>query len=115
MENLLMEANILTEESLLNKLLNSVQEYRGRYPELGYVISGMEVMRQQNPQEPFISLMVRLNTYMKDKLSEYYVIRVMQKEFQQDIESLQANNYKELESDNYLDILSLSYKIASKK
>jgi len=106
MENLVIEAQTLTDDSLLSKLLNTVQEYRERYPELGYIISGMEVIRQQNPQEEFISLMVRLNAYMRDKLDEYYVIRVTQHKFQQDLEALQANTYSELEGNNYLEFLN---------
>ena len=105
MENLLMEANILTEENLLNKLLNTVQEFQERYPELGYIISGMQVMRQQNPQEDSISLMVRLNAYMRDKLFEYYVIRVIQHKFQQDLAALQSNTPTEVVSDTYLEFL----------
>jgi len=105
METLVMGANLLTEETLLNKVHNTVQAYRGRYPELGYIISGMEVMRQQNPQEEVIAIMVRLNAYMRDKLSDYYVIRVMQQKFQQDLAALQANTYPEQESKKYLEFL----------
>ena len=107
MENLSVEAHILTEDNLFNKLLYTVQEYRGRYPELGYIISGLEVLRQQNPQEEIVPLMVRLNAYMRDKLFEYYVIRVLQQKFQQDLEALQANTYKELINSTYLHFLDI--------
>jgi len=107
MENVSVEAHILTEDNLFNKLLYTVQEYRGRYPELGYIISGLEVIRQRNPQDEIIPLMVRLNAYMRDKLSEYYVIRVTQHKFQQDLEALQANTYTELINSTYLHFLDL--------
>jgi len=105
MENLVIETNVLTTEQVLNKLLNSVQEYRVRYPELGYIISGMEVMRQQNPQEELLPLMLRVNAYMRDKLFEYYVIRVMQHKFQQDLEAVQTEKPVEHSSDTYLEFL----------
>lgn len=105
MEILVMEPKVGTEELVLNKLVNTVEGYRERYPELGYVTSGMALFRQQNPQEELMPLMLRLSTYMKDKLFEYYVIRVIQHKFQLDLEAVKEEKEFESPSDTYLEFL----------
>ena len=105
MEILVMEPKVGTEELALNKLINTVQEYRERYPELGYITSGMDMFRKQNPQEELMPLMLRVSTYMKDKLFEYYVIRVIQHKFQMDLDAVKQNSELELNSATYLEFL----------
>lgn len=90
---------------VFQKLSSTLHTYTERYPELMYVTSGMKNIKQQTSGENDVQVLIDLSTYMKDKLSEYYAIKIMQHKLQRDIQALLTGTPINREQDLYLDFL----------
>jgi hypothetical protein len=88
---------------ILKKITNTVQAYTERYPELMYITSGIKLVKTQTGPDEDLDLLEGLNQYMKEKLFEYHVIKIMQHKFQHDIHLLKNGLEINEEQELYLD------------
>lgn len=72
------------------KLQHTIEGYAARFPELMFLSSGIDQVQQLNgAQQKSLQALEELHWYMQNKLSAYYVIQIMDHDFQHDIDSLQ--------------------------
>ena len=88
---------------ILNKLTNTIKSYTERYPELMYITSGIALVKKQTGPADDLALLDSLNQYIKEKLFEYHVIKILQHKFQQDIASVKSSQEVSREKDMYLE------------
>ena len=85
------------------KLDNTIQIYTERYPELMYVSAGMKRMKQNSADLADIDFLNSLINYLKENLSEYYVIKIMQYKLQLDLQALISGTEVDKSNPLYLD------------
>ena len=102
-----MEALFIAEKTneiayIFRKLINTVEANSDIYPELMYVTSGLELVKKQHSTEESLDVLEGLSKYLKDKLSEYYVVRNLNHKFLQDLDLLKAGSELNQEEEFYL-------------
>jgi hypothetical protein len=105
MAAILVQENITDLTFVFQKLTRTLTVYTERYPELMYISSGMKTIQKNSGEQQDLPLLRELSVYMKDKLSEYYVIKIMQQKLQQDIVALTAGTEVSRVNGMYLDFL----------
>jgi len=105
MAALLVKEKISDLAFVLQKISNTVTVHTERYPEVMYVSAGLKSIKQQSGEPDNVDHLIALNKYLKDKLTEYNVIKLMQHRFQQDVEALVAGTEVNREGEIYLDFL----------
>lgn len=90
---------------VLQKLSGTINIYTERYPELLYISSGIKLIKQNTSEAEDVDFLVSLNNYIKEKLLEYYVIKILQRNLFQDIQLLVAGTKVNREKEFYLDFL----------
>ena len=88
---------------ILNKLTNTIKAYTEIYPELMYITSGIALVKKQTGPADDINLLAGFNKYLKEKLFEYHVIKILQHKFQQDIALIENGQEISREKDLYLE------------
>ena len=102
MESLLIEEKTTDIAYIFSKLANTVESHSERYPELMYITSGLELVKKQNTTHKNLDILVGLSKYIKEKLSEYMVIRNLHHKLQQDLERVKAGISVTREEELYL-------------
>ena len=88
---------------ILNKLKNTINSYTESYPELMYITSGITLVKKQTGPADDLALLEGLNQYIKEKLFEYHVIKILQHKFQLDIASVTSSQQVSREKELYLE------------
>ena len=102
MESLLMEEKTTDISYIFCKIASTIESHSERYPELMYITSGLELVKKQNATNGNLDVLMGLSKYMKEKLSEYFVIRNLHHKFQQDLEWVKAGIDLDREDELYL-------------
>ena len=103
METLVVQNQSAEIAYILSKLKNTINFYTERYPELMYITSGIALVKKQTGPSDDLALLEGLNQYIKEKLFEYHVIKILQHKLQQDIFSIKSSQQVNREKELYLE------------
>ncbi len=87
---------------IYTKLLLTIQSYKNRFPELEYINTAIDTI-VENKLVYDIEVFDALNSYLKDALHPYYVIRIIQHRFELDIKAIKAGIAIEQKKGLYLE------------
>ncbi|MGV3589280.1 MAG: hypothetical protein ACO1OF_19895 [Adhaeribacter sp.] len=87
---------------ILKKITNTVDLNSDRTPELMYVTSGLATLKEQHGNQESLETLTALSNYIREKLWEYYLVRNLHHQLQQDLDRVKAGIPLNQEEEFYL-------------
>lgn len=99
-----MEEVFLTKDLafIYTKLLLTIQSYKARFPELGYINMAIDTIIEKKVIYD-MDVIDAINNHIKDNFLSYYSIRIIQHRFEKDIENIRAGGHISRTKDLYLE------------